>query len=95
MVQTATFHVTNQLNGYPNTGVAVRLLTCADRVHLLDVLLQIHAGLFHNYVVFLHKFCSQKRAFGAYSLASRWCYVTGGQPDTMLLICRQQGFQSK
>lgn len=57
------------------------MLTLAQTVHLLDVLLQLHTGLSHNPVVFLHNFCSQERAFGAYSLASRWHMMTCGQPD--------------
>lgn len=63
--------------------VTVWLLTFA---HFLDVLLQLHAGLSYYPVVFLHHFCSQEGAFGAFSLASRWCDVTWGQLDFMLLI---------
>lgn len=81
-------HINNLLYGFPVAGVAVQLLTCAYRVHFLDVLLQLHTGLSYYLVVFLHHFCSQERTFGADSLARRWLDVTWGQLDFMLWIYR-------
>lgn len=77
------------------TGKVVQLLTCADRAHLLDVLLQLHAGLSYYLVVVLHHLRRQEGAFGAYSLASRWCGVAWGQPDRMILIYTTQEYISK
>lgn len=83
-------YITDLLYGYTITGVAMLLLTCTERVHLLEVLLQRHAGLPYDPLVFLHHLCSQEWAFGTYSLASRWRGVACRQLYIMLLIYRKQ-----